>query len=195
MAEGADAARTLIAALGNPLMGDDGAGFAILEELRRRGAGARARLHDVGAAGIDLLLELEGVETLILLDAIVSDDPPGTVRVLEGEEGLGYAGGRGMGSHQPSLRDTLRLARQLGMMPGRVAVVGIAASQFHPGAGLSPDVARAVAEAASAAERLAGIRAEHAAPADRLVRERHEGSPGCGGCCGDCRPGHRRTGS
>lgn len=159
MAEGAGAAGTLIAALGNPLMGDDGAGAAVLEELRRRGVPAGVRLYDAGAAGIDLLMELEGVNTLILLDALASEDPAGTVRVLEGEEIFHYAEGRGMGSHQPSLAGTLRLAGRLGLMPARVAVVGITARQFALGAGLSQEVADAVTRAADAVQALLGAAA------------------------------------
>ncbi|MCX7603719.1 MAG: hydrogenase maturation protease [Bryobacteraceae bacterium] len=169
MAEGTDAARTLIAALGNPLMGDDGAGAAILEELRRRGAAARARLHDAGAAGGDLLLELEGVETLVLLDAGCSEDMPGTVCVLQDEEILQYAEQRGMGSHQPSLADTLRLAGRLSLKPRRILVVGIAARQFGLGAGLSPEVQAAVAEAADAVARRLGWEADSAGAPDTLV--------------------------
>ncbi|MGC8758697.1 MAG: hydrogenase maturation protease [Bryobacteraceae bacterium] len=159
MAEGAGAAGTLIAALGNPLMGDDGAGVAVLEELRRRGVPAGVRLYDAGAAGIDLLMELEGVDTLILLDALASEDPAGTVRVLEGEEIFRHAEGRGMGSHQPSLAGTLRLAGRLGLMPARVAVVGITARQFALGAGLSQEVADAVTRAADAVQALLGAAA------------------------------------
>lgn len=171
MAERAGAARTLIAALGNPLMGDDGAGPAVLEELRRRGAAARARLHDAGAAGVDLLLELDGVETLVLLDAVCSGDPPGTVRVLEGDGIRRYAEERGLGSHQPSLAGTLRLAEQLGLLPRRIAVVGIAARQFGLGAGLSSEVAAAVPAAADAAARLLGWNAEGPGAPDTLVPE------------------------
>lgn len=154
MAQGTDPRRTLIAALGNPLMGDDGAGAAVLEELRRRGAGQRARLCDVGAAGVDLLIELEGVDTLVLLDAVAGEDPPGTVRVFRGGELFQYAEGRGGGSHQPSLAETLRLAERLGMPLRRLALVGIAAAQFGLGQPLSPEVAAAVTRAAEEALRL-----------------------------------------
>ncbi len=154
MAEAAGKRKPVIAALGNPLMGDDGAGAAVLEELRRRGAANTARLCDVGAAGVDLLLELEEAPALVMLDAMSSDDPPGTVRVFSGEEIFAYAARRGGGSHQPSLTDTLRLARQLALLPPRIALVGIAARQFEFGAGLSPEVAAAVPEAAALAARL-----------------------------------------
>jgi hydrogenase maturation protease len=160
----------LIAALGNPLMGDDGVGAAVLEELRRRGAQARARLHDAGAAGVDLLLELEGVHTLVLLDAVCSGAPPGTVRVLEGDEIHRYAEQRGLGSHQPSLAGTLRLAGQLGLLPPRIAVVGIEARQFALGAGLSPEVAAAVPAAAAEVARLLGWGSGACTP-DTLVPE------------------------
>ena len=154
MAEGKGAPGTLIAALGNPLMGDDGAGLAILEELRRRGAEQRARLCDVGAAGVDLLIELNEESALILLDAIAGADPPGTVRVFRNAELFEYAETRGGGSHQPSLAGTLRLGDRLGMRPKMLALVGIVARQFELGQGLSPEVAAAVPRAAEQAERL-----------------------------------------
>jgi len=154
MAEGPGARDTLIAALGNPLMGDDGAGRAILEELRRGGAEQRARLCDVGAAGVDLLIELKEERALILLDAVASADPPGTVRVFRNGELFEYAETRGGGSHQPSLADTLRLGERLGMSLRMLALVGITARQFELGQGLSPEVAAAVPRAAAEAERL-----------------------------------------
>lgn len=154
MVEGAGGRETLIAALGNSLMGDDGAGPAVLEELARRGAGQHARLCDVGAAGIDLLIELESVRTLILLDATAGGDSPGTVRVFRGAALFEYAEARGGGSHQPSLAETLRLAERLGMPLRTLALVGIAARQFELGQGLSPEVAAAVPRAADEAERL-----------------------------------------
>ncbi|MFZ5929398.1 MAG: hydrogenase maturation protease [Acidobacteriota bacterium] len=154
MAEGSDPRQTLIAALGNPLMGDDGAGAAVLEELRRRGAARRARLCNVGAAGVDLLLELESVGALILLDAVAGAEAPGTVRVFRDAELFGYAESRGGGSHQPSLADTLRMAERLGIRLKTAALVGIAAAQFELGRPLSPEVAAAVPQAADAAERL-----------------------------------------
>lgn len=151
MAEASGRRKPLIAALGNALMGDDGAGAAVLEELRRRGLEQSARLCDVGAAGVDLLLELEGAPALVMVDAMVADEPPGTVRVFEGGEIFAYAQRRSGGSHQPSLTGTLRLGRQLGLLPPRIAVVGITARQFAFGAGLSPEVAAAVPEAAARA--------------------------------------------
>jgi hydrogenase maturation protease len=154
MAEGQGARGTLIAALGNPLMGDDGAGRAILEELRRRGAEQRARLCDIGAAGVDLLIELQEERALILLDAVAGADPPGTVRVFRNAELFEYAEARGGGSHQPSLADTLRLGGRLGMSLRMLALVGITARQFELGQGLSPEVAAAVPGAAEQAEKL-----------------------------------------
>ncbi|MEJ5367156.1 MAG: hydrogenase maturation protease [Bryobacteraceae bacterium] len=154
MAEATGEDKPVIAALGNPLMGDDGAGAAVLEELRRRGVEERARLCEVGAAGVDLLLVVEHAGALVILDAMASGDPPGVVRVFTGEELFACALSRGGGSHRPSLTDTLRLGRQLGLLPPRIALVGIAAKQFEPGAGLSPEVAAAVPEAAARALQL-----------------------------------------
>lgn len=154
MAQATDPRRTLIAALGNALMGDDAAGPAVLSELARRGAEQRARLREVGMAGVDLLLELESADTLILLDAMTGPDEPGTVRVFRGEEFFRYAESRGGGSHQPSLADTLRMAERLGMRLKHLALVGIAAAQFELGQPLSDEVRAAIPRAADEAERL-----------------------------------------
>lgn len=154
MAEAADPRCTLIAALGNTLMGDDAAGPAVLAELARRGAQQRARLCEVGMAGVDLLIELENSDTLILLDAVAGTDAPGTVRVFRGEELFQYAESRGGGSHQPSLADTLRMAEKLGIRLKHLALVGIAAAQFELGQPLSDEVRAAIARAAEEAEKL-----------------------------------------
>lgn len=154
VAEAADPRRALIAALGNALMGDDGAGPAVLSELARRGAERRARLCEVGMAGVDLLIELESAGTLILLDAMAGAEAPGTVRVFRGEELFRYAESRGGGSHQPSLADTLRMAERLGMRLKHLALVGIAAAQFELGRPLSEEVRAAIPRAADEAERL-----------------------------------------
>lgn len=156
VAEGADPRRALIAALGNSMMGDDAAGPAVLAELARRGAGERARLREVGMAGVDLLLELEAADTLILLDAVAGPDAPGTVRVFRGEEIFQYAESRGGGSHQPSLADTLRMAERLGMRLRHLALVGIAAARFELGRPPSDEVRAAIPRAADEAERLLG---------------------------------------
>ena len=171
MAEADRRGFALIAALGNPLRGDDGLGAALLEELRRRGLGRRARLFDLGAGGVDLLLELEGADALILLDAVASDDEPGTLCVLEGEEIFRYAEARGASSHQPSLASTLRLARELGLLPSRIAVAGVAASHFDFGEGLSPAVAGALPQAASLVEQILHRWEGAGEGADTLERE------------------------
>jgi Ni,Fe-hydrogenase maturation factor len=46
------------------------------------------------------------------------------------------------------------MAEKLALLPPRVALVGIAARQFELGAGLSPEVAAAVDQAAEAALHL-----------------------------------------
>lgn len=146
--------RTLIASLGNTLMGDDAAGAAVLGELRRRGLDSSAALKDLHAGGAGLLLELGGVDSLILVDAMLADAPPGAVLVFQDQQLLRHAA-RGGGSHQPGLAETLRLAAALGLAPARVALVGVVALQFDLGAGLSPEVERAIPRAADAVERLA----------------------------------------
>ena len=64
--------RTLVIGLGNPLMGDDGAGVAALERLRDEWElPPEVELVDGGTWGMNLLPLVESAPRLILVDAKV----------------------------------------------------------------------------------------------------------------------------
>jgi hydrogenase maturation protease len=71
-----DSRTTLVLALGNPLMGDDGFGLAVLARIRRR---VRERptltLMDGGTWGMNLLPAIESCDRLLIIDAPVFQHP------------------------------------------------------------------------------------------------------------------------
>jgi hydrogenase maturation protease len=72
----------LVLGLGNPLLSDDGAGLVLLERVRDSGDWSdRVEWVDGGTQGIALLGVLSGRRIAIILDAVESDEPPGTVHV------------------------------------------------------------------------------------------------------------------
>lgn len=146
--------KTLVASLGNPMMGDDAVGPRVVELLRQRPLRGDVELRDLQAPGIDLLMYTEGVDSLVLIDACALDLPPGTVVVLDKEQLRALAVEESGSLHQPSLLETLRLARALGREPARVTLVGIAARSFEFGAPLSAEVEGAVGRALDAAVAL-----------------------------------------
>ena len=95
----------LVLGLGNVLLGDDGAGPAVIAWLRQtRLAPAGTRLFDGGTLGLSLLPYLEDARRVILVDAVAADASAGTLVRLEGagaggtrstEHGLDESGCRG----------------------------------------------------------------------------------------------------
>jgi hydrogenase maturation protease len=136
--------RTLVIGLGNPLMGDDGVGLAALEELRLQWeVPSEVELVDGGTWGMNLLPLLEACDRVLLLDAVRTGSPPGTVVAL-----LGDAVPRGFdhkfSPHQIDLREVLALAMLRGTLPGELAAIGVEPANIALGLELSPEVAAAI---------------------------------------------------
>jgi len=146
--------RVLVLALGNPILGDDGVAFHIMERLRHRlSQGPDLALDDASAGGIDLLTHFEGFDRVLVLDALRTlGARPGEVLLLEADalrESLNTTC-----SHTTSLATALRLGRALhpDRMPADVVVLGVEAESIHEfREDLSPVVARAVPAAVDAA--------------------------------------------
>lgn len=144
---------TLVLALGNPLMGDDGFGLAVLARLRRR---VRERptltLMDGGTWGMNLLPAIESCDRLLILDAITAGSPPGTLVRLDREHLPRYFSLH-LSPHQVDLREVLALAELRGTLPAEVVALGVEPEAVRLGTALSPAVARQVPAVADAALR------------------------------------------
>jgi hydrogenase maturation protease len=117
--------RTVVIALGNPLMGDDGVGLAALDRLR---AGwllpATVALVDGGIWGMRLLPEIEDADRLLLLDAIDVGAEPGTLHVLQRDQIPRYLATK-ISPHQVDLQDVLALAELRGTLPRETVAIGL----------------------------------------------------------------------
>lgn len=143
--------RILVAAVGNVLRRDDGFGAAVAAALPPLPAGVE--VVETGIGGIALLQELlAGCDGLVLVDAVDRGDVPGAVFVLEPEVAEP--------EHVPDVhlanpRRVLSLARGLGVLPPRLALVGCQPAEVDELAEeLSPAVARAVPLAARKVEEI-----------------------------------------
>ncbi len=143
--------RILVAGVGNVLRGDDGFGPAVAGRLGP--LPAEVEVVETGIGGIALLQELmAGCDGLVLIDAVDRGAPPGTVFVLEPEVGDG--------EHVPDVHlatpeRVLTLAKALGYLPPRIAIVGCQAAQVDElGETLSPEVARSLELAAAKVEEI-----------------------------------------
>ena len=137
------APRLIVIGLGNPDRGDDGAGRAVAKRLRGELSPAvEVAEHDGEATG--LLALFDRADGAVLVDACVSDAPPGTVRRFDvGSEPLPQAG-FSLSTHGLGLVEAVELARALGQLPSPCIVYAIEAQSAGAGEALSPPVAAAV---------------------------------------------------
>ncbi len=115
----------LVLGLGNLLCGDDGAGVEAVSRLNARyDAPEGAVALDGGTLGLSLLPYLQSARTVILVDAIGADAPPGTLVRVRGDE-VGPAAAHRLSPHQVGVADLLDGARLLGGFPETLVLVGV----------------------------------------------------------------------
>jgi hydrogenase maturation protease len=137
-------ARTLVLGLGNILLGDEGIGVWVVESLGREfGFPPEVATLEGGTLGLDLLPRLDGVERLLLVDAVKLGREPGEIVRLEGDA-VPAALDVKISPHQVGVQDLLAAARLMGREPSRVVLWGMEPERLDPGTGFSPRVAEAL---------------------------------------------------
>lgn len=130
---------TKVFGCGNVDRGDDGAGPAVAERLRELGIEVGIRSGDPLAL-LDYSLPPDDV---ILIDAIVTGAPVGTIRVWDSPPAH-IPLSTTASSHGFDITKAIELARALGRLPARLRIYGIEGRQFAAGAPISSEVGRAI---------------------------------------------------
>ncbi|MBO0846635.1 MAG: hydrogenase maturation protease [Nocardioides sp.] len=147
-------AASLVLGLGRSDRGDDGVGPAVvgrIESRLPRGSGVRVLAQEDPTTLLDLW---EGHDHVVLVDAVVTGDPAGTLHRFDvGADAPPLpadtlARGARAGTHAFGLATTVELGRALHRLPARVVVVGVEAGCLDLGAALSPPVAASLEAAA-----------------------------------------------
>ena len=140
--------KTAIYGIGNILLGDDGVGPAVVRHLSSNySLPADVTIEDLGTPSLDLPAYLAGYDTVIFIDAVKMDAPPGTIRVFSREEIIAAAPGIRISPHEPTINDALIVLDFAGTAPRDVVLVGIVPETLDGGMALSPRVAGAVGRA------------------------------------------------
>jgi len=136
--------RALVLGLGNALMSDDAFGSRAVEALLARYRfPENVGVVDGGTLGLDLLPRLEGLDRLLIVDAIEMQAPPGSVFRLQGEEVPRAFAGK-LSVHQMGLQDLLAVAELRGHLPAELVVWGAQPGSIEVGLELTPAVAEAL---------------------------------------------------
>ena len=165
---------TLVIGIGNPILGDDGIGWRVVEEVERRWADEVAvglpagrvpppvAFRCASLGGLSLMERLVGARRAILVDAVrTGDRPVGTVFVMPLEDLVPDVSGHLDNAHDASLVVALAAGRSLGAeLPVEIVVVGIVAHRVDEfGEELSRPVAAALPVAVEAVIDLLGTMA------------------------------------
>ena len=129
---------TTVICLGNDLRGDDAAGPLAAERLRERGVAAVVESPD---RLVDLF---EGRDDVVIVDAVRSGAPAGTVHRLDAASAPLPPELASPSTHLFGLSDAVELARAMGRLPAAIRVIGIEGRSFGHGEPLSPEVEAAV---------------------------------------------------
>ena len=122
-------------------MSDDGVGPRVIERLcERYHFCPEVATLDGGTLGLDLLPRLEGIDNLLIIDAIDIGAAPGTVQRLSGDE-VPAAFCTKLSPHQMGLQDLLAVANLQGYAPPNLVLWGVQPESIEMEMSLTPVVA------------------------------------------------------
>lgn len=140
---------TLILGLGNVLLADEAVGALAVRRLQAEGPADPSLVYlDGGTLSFALAGPIGDCRRLIAIDAAAMGDPPGTVRVFEGEGMDRQLTRHAKSVHEVSLSGLLDMARLTDTLPERRALIGIEPALVDWGDRLTPAVAAALPEVA-----------------------------------------------
>lgn len=136
-------AQTLILGIGNVLWADEGFGVRCVEALASRYRfGPDVKVLDGGTQGLYLLPFLENVTRLIVFDAVDYGLPPGTLKIVEGDEVPAFMGAKKMSLHQTGFQEVIATAQLMGYCPDELLLIGCQPEELEDyGGGLRAVVA------------------------------------------------------
>lgn len=147
--------RILVLGLGNPILGDDGIGWRVAEEVQQVRLARSQDEQDVeidcfALGGLSLMERLIGYDQAIIIDAVqFSAGSPGQVYDLCLSDLPDLSVGHMTAAHDTSLQTALKLGQAMGAsLPQEIRIVGIEADKVYDfSETLSPVVEAAIPDA------------------------------------------------
>jgi len=136
--------KTIIVGLGNPILGDDGVGWKVAEDVKNHlDPDSRVNVMCASLGGISLMERLIGYDGAILIDAFTIESSAGSISVLRLDQLPNYSAYHIASIHDTSLQNAIELGRFMGaQLPTDIMVVGIAIQPIYEFSDeLSPAVA------------------------------------------------------
>ncbi len=121
-------------------MTDDGVGVRVVQYLASNYVFPEGvTVLDGGTLGLDLLPFLEGLEHLLIIDAMATGGPPGTISRLTGDD-IPAAFETKLSPHQMGLKDLLAVSILQGHVTPDTVLLGVQPEVIELGVDLTPAV-------------------------------------------------------
>lgn len=133
--------KLLLLGIGNLLLSDEGVGIHTLRYLEQNYIWPPSvELLDGGTAGMELLVPITSATHLLILDAVQTQAPPGTVVQIAHADLPAFFRTK-LSSHQVGLADVLAAAILTDSLPSYITLLGVVPASLELGMELTPVVA------------------------------------------------------
>jgi len=132
----------IVIGIGNPYRSDDGVGVVVARRLREAKP-ANCAVHEATGEGTQLMSLWEGAQHLILIDAVQSREPAGTIHRIDAAREHVPSDFFHYSTHAFSVAEAVEMAKVLNTLPPCVTLYGITGKTFAAGTQLSPEVQKA----------------------------------------------------
>jgi hydrogenase maturation protease len=134
----------VVVGCGNPAQGDDAVGLEVVRRLQIECQDSRCGFYTLNHTGVELLDMLESAQVLMVIDAISTGAPAGSLHLIPfPSTGIPRRAVPPVSGHEWDPFSVLELAGALGRRLPRVILLGIEIDTARAGSTLSEPVARA----------------------------------------------------
>ena len=130
--------KTLILGVGNLLLKDEGIGIHAVRALEKEDLPPGVSLMDGGTGGLHLLGWLQGYDRIIMIDATLDGNPPGTIRLINPRYASDFP--LLMSAHEIGLRDMIEAMSLMNDRPAISLIVISVANVNETGTSLSSEI-------------------------------------------------------
>ena len=130
---------TLIIGLGNPILGDDGIGWVIAEEVKKKVKESPELSLDeydfmfLSLGGLSLMEQMEGYSNVLIIDSIhTGTNPNGTIFSLPLSRLPNLSSGHSTAVHDTSLANALKMGKMMNfILPEEVWIIAIETDEVY----------------------------------------------------------------
>jgi len=149
---------TLVLGVGNLLLKDEGVGIHVIRALEKEILPSGVDLMDGGTGGFHLISWLEEYEHIIMIDATLDNNAPGTVRIIYPRYSSDFP--PLMSAHEIGLRDMVEAMALSGKLPDIQLIVISVEDINDVGMELTPKVEAAIPDVIDIVKELLKKRTE-----------------------------------